>query len=497
MRRTAETFGIIAWLILGILPLHAEEGGIKPNWKETSFQLNDNVRLDVDGYAYIGPFYTSSPPAVSSSSTYNSAYRTGEVVTGYSVANGGRTIRRTDPYPRGNEYSNEYARTRPWFHLYMGENFSFHARADFMTGRIGEGENYRSENVMDFGYFELKAKGFDLKLGMISFADPLDEDWYDPTNFVLANNGGFGIAGDDEGRYRGHRADGYEGVMIATDDVFLPWRFRVGYFNMGHRYMSDEVNLYTGEALYRIGERTKLRLYHYSVLDKDNTQFPGLGGKGSKMHYSGFQVVRAPDPLGFSLNAVYLGGETNLQSRSLNRSAYAMHTTLDMRLAKDATAGLKFTHTSGDNDPYDRKDSAFWGYDADYYETYMFYDYGWAETLNYEPTVIDPHTGTKLGMYLFGPYLKTSLPFISEKLKLDAGIYQIFSAKQSPVQYGGNGNRNVGTEFDATFEYFITKHLSAMLELDYINVGNLYDKPGAWGRSPNAWMAGAYMFYYF
>jgi len=114
------------------------------------------------------------------------------------------------------------------------------------------------------------------------------------------------------------------------------------------------------------------------------------------------------------LNAVYLGGETNLQSRSLNRSAYAMHTTLDMRLAKDATAGLKFTHTSGDNDPYDRKDSAFWGYDADYYETYMFYDYGWAETLNYEPTVIDPHTGTKLGMYLFGPYLKTSLPFVSE-----------------------------------------------------------------------------------
>jgi hypothetical protein len=66
MRSTVETFGIIAWVILGVVPLHAEEGGIKPNWKETSFQLNDNVRLDVDGYAYIGPFYTNSPPAVSS-----------------------------------------------------------------------------------------------------------------------------------------------------------------------------------------------------------------------------------------------------------------------------------------------------------------------------------------------------------------------------------------------------------------------------------------------
>jgi hypothetical protein len=416
---------------------------------------------------------------------------------GYSVANGGRVIRPAEPYRRGNEDSNEYARIRPWFHLSVGDELSFHSRADFMTGRIGEGENYNSKSTMDFGYFQLKAKGFDIKLGMISFADPLDEDWQDPNQLVLSNNGAFGIAGDDEGRHKRHRADGYEGVMMATDDIFLPWRFRLGYFNMGHAYFSDEVNLYTAEALYRLNDRTKARFYHYSVLDKKNTQFPGLGGKNSRMHYFGLHLTQAPEPWGFSLNAVYLDGRTNLQERSLARSAYALHATLDRKINKSTRGGLKFTHTSGDNDPYDGKDSAFWGYDADYLETYMFYDYGWAETLNYEPTVIDPHTGTKLGMFLIGPYLKTTLPFISEKLKLDAGIYQILAAKKSPAPYGGNGKSNAGTEFDTTFEYFITKHLSAMLELDYINVGNLYDKPDAWGRSQNAWVVGGYMFYYF
>ena len=47
------------------------------------------VRLEVDGYAYSGPFYMNSPPAMSNSSTYTSAYRMGEVVLGYSVAHGG------------------------------------------------------------------------------------------------------------------------------------------------------------------------------------------------------------------------------------------------------------------------------------------------------------------------------------------------------------------------------------------------------------------------
>jgi len=467
------------------------------NLKELSFDINNLLRLDIDGYMYMGPFYASSPHALAVSSTYSSSYRMGEVVTGFSVANGGRTIRPIRPYKRGNEFKDEYARVRPWFHLYVGDHLSFHSRIDFMTGRIGQGENYNSNNVVDFGYFELKVKGYDIKLGMLSFYDPLNSDWGDPNNLVLANNGGMGINGNDYGEYWGHRSDGYEGVLVATDDVFKPLKLRLGYFNMGHKYFSDEINVWTTEILYEFNQQTSLKLYEYVVMDKDNTQFPGLGGEDSRMYYTGVYLVDEPEPIGFTANFVYLGGTTKLESRDLRRSAWASHFTLDYKLGKETLVGLKFTHTTGDNNPYDNNDNAWWGLDADYYETYMFYDYGWAETLNYQATVIDPNTGLKLGTNLVGPYLKTTVAFISRNLKLDAGIYQIMTTKKSPERHGGNGNRNVGTEFDMTFEYFFTKQFSYLLELDYINVSDLYDDPSGYGRSPNAWAIGGFLFYYF
>ena len=498
--------GLLLMLCLVCGAATAQQPGGTYDWEDLNFTFSNSMRFEVSGYSFAGFYNAQLSPFVNNAATYTTSYGLGEVVSGFEP-DGQGGYRPSSSFQKGDRIEDEYIRIRPWLHLYTGDNLSFHLRADIMTGTVSQSET--PNNLVDFFYMDYLSHGIRIQAGMLPFNEPVHTEWHsawgDPNNLVLAGNGGMGIASKANGDDDRHIADGYEGVQISTTDLLDPVALRLGYLDLGHSYFSDEINLWTLEGVYRIDATTRFKLYEYLVRDKKNVQYPGLGGDHSHSNYTGAYLQKDPAPWGFTANAIYLDGKTNLDEKSLKRDASAAVLTLDYKLAEGPSlgfmsnpqAGLKYAYSSGDNNPNDHKDSAWWGVDGEFLGSYLFFDYGWALTYNYQLTAIDPNTGMKLGVQMLGPYLKTTLPWISPNLTLDAGLYKLWATKRSPRGFGGNGKRDVGVELDATFEYFITKHLSVMQEMDYIFAGDLYNDRASGTRAADPWKIGLFVFYYF
>lgn len=497
--------GLMCGLLCCGLAMAQEPSG-RIDWEDLNFTFGNGMRLEVGGYALTGFYNAQLSPFVNNAATYTTSYGAGEVVSGFEP-DGHGGLKPSSDFQKGDRIEDEYLRIRPWLHLYTGENLSFHMRADVMTGTVSRGETLN--NLVDFLYADYLTHGIRIQAGMLPFNEPVHTEWHsawsDPNALVLAGNGGMGIASKANGDDDRHIADGYEGAQVSTTDLLDPVALRLGYMDLGHSYFSDEINLWTLEAMYHISDSARFKLYEYLVRDKKNTQYPGLGGDHSNSNYTGAYLQKDPTPWGFTANAIYLDGKTNLAEKSLDRDAGAAVLTLDYKLAEGPSLGFmsnpqigfKYAYSSGDNNPNDHKDSAWWGVDGEYVGSYLYFDYGWSLTYNYQLTAIDPNTGLKLGVQMLGPYLKTTIPWLSPNLTVDAGLYKLWATKGSPKRFGGNGKRDVGTELDATFEYFFTKHLSVMQEMDYIFAGDLYNDRVTGTRAADPWKIGLFVFYYF
>jgi hypothetical protein len=465
--------------------LYAGEGGMgnerknlfNINLKEGEISFNDFIKFAVDGYTYmLLPETQGYSTVMVNSSSFTSA-GSQEVIGSPEVYLGSKNLYEVMDYSRKKVTEQRtYLRIRPWLHLFIGEMLSFHGRVDVATGHLdAEHGKHDMYHQWDFGYGELKFKGFDVQMGLLSFNDPLDSTFDDPNLLIFSNTGTLC------GQPLDSHPEGFEGILISTKDVFDPLKLRFGYFNSGWHFMGDEINMVTAQSVYSLTDSLSLMLYEYVIIDKNNVQFPGLGGKDSHSYYTGIYLKQKPKPFGYSANFIYLGGtihiSPNHEKRSIDRKAWVLHLTADYQLAKETLVGIKYAHSTGDTDPNDHNSKSWWGINADYLGTNFFFDYGFGTTLNGQLSVIDPWSGRALGINLVGPYWKTSLGFISphlSKFYLNGGLYYIGAAEKSPI----NGKRSVGAEFDNILEYHIVKDKFILAaEADIIGGGNLYEAP--------------------
>ena len=455
-----------------------EKEGLGINWKEGEFKINDSIKFNVDGYMYmLLPEIEDRSTIMGDSGSFSANSQ--EVMGGKDVYLGRQHLYEAFDYStdKRDKLERAYLRIRPRFHLYTGDILSFHGRADVATGHLNRDNNLPRGwyHQWDFYYAEIKLKNLDAQIGSLEFNDPLDSTFHDPNLLVFSNSGR--LDGRDVTSY----PEGFEGIFVSKKDLFKNFHLRLGYINTGRQFLGDEINALTAQGVYNFTDSLTLMLYEYVILDKNNVQFPGLEGNNSRSFYTGAYLKQTPKPFGFTANFIYLGGKIRIapdgEKRSIDREAWLLHLTGDYQLAKETTMGIKFAHSSGDTNPDDDHSKSWWGVNADYCGTNYFFDMGYGDTFNNQLTVIDPWSGRALGINMVGPYLGTSLSFISphlSKFYWDSGLYYIGASKKSPL----NGNRSVGVEFDNIFTYHVVKDkFMLQIEADVIGGGNLYDAP--------------------